>query len=371
MRANILIIPDKFKGTLSAEKAARAIARGWARGRPNDQLTLLPMSDGGDGFGKIIGELLSGRIQRVRTVDAAHRPIAANWWWASRSRSAIIESASVIGLAKLPPGRYHPFELDTFGLGKAILAAAQKGARRCIIGIGGSATNDGGFGMARALGWRFFDQEQNEITRWTNLDRLASIREGKLRLREIVVAVDVQNPLLGSQGATRVYGPQKGMRPRDFDESERALRQLAAVTRHFIGSDWSRRPGAGAAGGLGFGLMNFAGARLTSGFELFAELSRLDSRLRDADLVITGEGAIDRSTIMGKGVGEIAARCRRRGIPCLGLGGTVSPGAAKSRLFTEAHALTELTDKASAMVKPGYWLARLAKRAARKWNPGT
>jgi glycerate kinase len=371
MRAKVLIIPDKFKGTLSAEKAALAIAAGWARQRRDDQLTLLPMSDGGDGFGKIIGGLLSARMQRVETVDAAHRPIVANWWWAQKAKTAIIESAAVIGLAQLPHGHHHPFELDTFGLGKVLQAAARKGARRCIIGIGGSATNDGGFGMARARGWRFFDHQRNEITRWMDLDRLTLIRAGKLRFAEILVAVDVQNPLLGFKGATRVYGPQKGLRPRDFDEAERALRRLAAVTKHFAGLDYSRLPGAGAAGGLGFGLLAFAEARLTSGFELFVELSRLNSRLRDADLVITGEGAIDRSTLMGKGVGEIAERCRRLKIPCLGLGGTVSPDAAKSRLFIEARALTELTTKESALAKPAYWLTRLANRAARDWNPGT
>src|SRR5262249_12856563 len=147
----------KFKGTLSAREAAEEIARGWRQARPNDQLQLLPITDGGDGFGEVLSSLAGASEQRTRTVDAAHRKCAVSWWSEPRTKTAIIESAKVIGLAMLPPAKYHPFELDTFGLGKVIESAATKGARRCFIGIGGSATNDGGFGVARALGWEFFD----------------------------------------------------------------------------------------------------------------------------------------------------------------------------------------------------------------------
>src|SRR5258707_2429057 len=152
---NILIIPDKFKGTLTAEAAAQAIARGWNATRPDDLLDLLPMSDGGDGFGEVLSGLLGAKVQNLRTINAAHRPCAAKWRWQPTTRTAIIESATVIGLANLPPKRFHPFELDTYGLGAVIEAASDKGARRCFVGIGGSATNDGGFGLARSLGWQF------------------------------------------------------------------------------------------------------------------------------------------------------------------------------------------------------------------------
>src|SRR3954463_2679591 len=157
MSLNVLIIPDKFKGTLSAQAAAEAIARGWKQIRPDDDLELLPMSDGGDGFGLLLSHLLNAQKERIKTVDAAHRPCEAKWWWHAPTRTAIIESALVVGLAQLPPGKYHPFELDTRGLGEVLLAANAKGAKRCVVGIGGSATNDGGFGMAAALGWQFFD----------------------------------------------------------------------------------------------------------------------------------------------------------------------------------------------------------------------
>ena len=232
---NILVIPDKFKGTLTANAAAQAIARGWRKMRPEDSLTILPMSDGGDGFGEIMGQSLGAKIQKIKTVDAAHRKCEARWWWEPKTKTAVIESANVIGLAKLPAGKFHPFELDTFGLGAVIRAAAEKGARRCIIGIGGSATNDGGFGMARALGWKFLDRRDEPIEQWTELQQLTRISRPKRRwwIRELIVAVDVQNPLLGPRGATRVYGPQKAFARRRLSPSRKGenLRILARVSR--------------------------------------------------------------------------------------------------------------------------------------------
>src|SRR6266536_891198 len=192
----VLIIPDKFKGTLTAETAAEAIARGWHSARPQDQLDLLPMSDGGDGFGEVISGLLKAKVQTVRTVAAAHRHCSAKWWWEPDAKTAIVESATVIGLAMLPPEQFHPFELDTFGLAAVLRAAAAKGARRCLIGIGGSATNDGGFGLARGLGWRFLDRNGHLIEQWTGLRELGQIRPPRRRrwFAELVVAVDVANP---------------------------------------------------------------------------------------------------------------------------------------------------------------------------------
>lgn len=371
MPLRILIAPDKFKGTLSAPDAAEAIARGWRRARPDDELDLLPLSDGGDGFGETMRRLLGASAQQARTTDAAHRPCVAKWWWEPGRRTAIIESAAVIGLAMLPPGKFHPFELDTFGLGAVLRAAAAKEARRCLVGIGGSATNDGGFGVARAMGWRFFDKAGSEISRWSGLACLAGAREPARRrwFGELVVAVDVRNPLLGARGATRIYGPQKGLRPQDFECAERCLGRLARVLRRQSGRDLSRHPGAGAAGGLGFGLSALLGARLTPGFELFAGLAGLEQRLLDADCVITGEGAIDHSTLMGKGVGELARRCRRLRRPCLALGGTVKATTADLRLFSAVHALTELTSQAAAKQQAGFWLERLSERTARRFAP--
>jgi len=367
---NVLIIPDKFKGTLSAAAAAAAIACGWRRARPTDRIDVLPMTDGGDGFGETFGKLLGARPRPISTADAAHRPCRGRWWLAPDGRTAVVESANVIGLAMLPPGRFHPFELDTFGLGRVILAAAEAGARRCLVGLGGSATNDGGFGLARALGWQFLDERGAPISRWIDLTNLACVVRPKRRrwFKQLQVAVDVSNPLLGARGASRIYGPQKGLRPEDFRPAERALGRLAVVVERELGAEFATIPGAGAAGGLGFGFAAFLGARIVPGFELFARQTQLQRRLCEADLVITGEGALDRSTLMGKGVGEIGRRSNRQGIPCLALGGRVSSQRRLRSLFAEIHALDELTDLADAKARAAFWLERLAAQLSRRWR---
>ena len=365
---NVLIIPDKFKGTLSAHAAAEAITRGWRRARPGDSLRLLPMSDGGDGFGDVVGRLLHAKLQKTKTVDAAHRSCVAHWWWEPKTKTAVIESASVIGLAKLPPGQFHPFELDTFGLGAVIRAAARQGAKRCIIGIGGSATNDGGFGLARALGWKFHDQDGALIEQWTNLHGLAriSLPTRQRWFQELMVAVDVQNPLLGARGATRVYGSQKGLRPEHFASAEKCLKKLSVICKEKLGRSLSRRPGAGAAGGLGFGLMTFLGARAEPGFDLFASVARLNEHLCRANLVITGEGCIDESTFMGKGVGEIGRRCRKMNVPCVALAGKIKSSPAVDQFFAKARSLTKFAGANNAQRRPVQTLERLAERIARQ-----
>jgi len=361
----VLIAPDKFKGTLTARAAANAIAAGWTKARPDDALSLLPISDGGDGFGAVMGELLHAKPQRMKTLDAAHRPITATWWWQPKTKVAIIESANIIGLAMLPKGKFHPFQLDSFGLGKVLLAAQGKGARRIIIGIGGSATNDGGFGLARALGWQFLTKTSQPIERWTELESLARVESGKkFPAGSVSVAVDVQNPLLGARGASRVYGPQKGLREPDFIPAERCLRQLARVLRDHLGGDFAKIPGAGAAGGLGFGLAGFANARLESGFDMFAAHAGLQRQLRAADLMVTGEGRIDGSSEMGKGVGEVARLCQAIQRPCLGLAGAVVATSQTRKLFAQTMALTDLTSVAAATSKPALWLTRAAEKTA-------
>jgi len=346
------------------------------------------MSDGGDGFGQVLSDLLSAQVQPLRTEDAAHRPCRARWWWEPKSKTAIIESAAIVGLAMLPAGEFHPFQLDTFGLGAALRAAAARGATRCLVGIGGSATNDAGFGVARAMGWEFLDASAQPIRSWPELTRLRQLQPpawwtrtpaGKRRgplaapgardparwFRELIVAVDVQNPLLGARGATRVYGPQKGLRSADFVPAERALRQLVKVAERFIGRSLADQPGAGAAGGLGFGLLTFLGARLEPGFDLIARQSNLARRVRAADLVITGEGSLDDQTLMGKGVGQVAACCQQHEVPCIGLAGIVNTRPGSANPFTLTRALTELTSLENAKASPAGWLEKLARDTAK------
>ena len=368
MRLKVLIAPDKFKGTLTAQAAAEAIRRGWQRSRPQDAVRLHPVTDGGDGFGEIVGAWSGAGRQAVRTCDAAGRPATARWWYESKTGTAIIESAAVIGLAMLPSKSFHPFALDTTGLAAVVRAAARRGAARCWMGIGGSATNDGGFGLARALGWEFLDRAGGRIERWTNLPKLACLRPPRRRrwFRKLLVAVDVQNPLLGARGATRIYGPQKGLRRQDLATAEACLKQLARIVRQTFGHDFAAEPGAGAAGGLGFGLRVFLGAQLEPGFDWFARQSALERHLRSADLVLTGEGAMDESTFMGKATGRIAERCRRLKTPCISLAGKVSATAKRQGRFTSVCAITDLTTFEQAKARPAYWLERLAAEAAEK-----
>jgi glycerate kinase len=368
---NVLVVPDKFKGTLTAYAAAELIASGWRNVRPRDHLEILPMSDGGDGFGEVLARLLDVKARTTATIDAAHRPRDAQWWWQSKKSIAIIESAQVIGLALLPPKRFHPFQLDTVGLGLVIQAALSQHPEQILIGIGGSATNDGGFGLARSLGWKFLDGAGRKISAWTKLESLHALVEapGPAKPCEIAVAVDVQNPLLGPSGASRIYGPQKGLRPQDMALAEACLRQLARVTGEKLGlPQAAEEPGSGAAGGLGFGLRCFLKARLQSGFALFAQAAQLEDRIRASDLVITGEGAIDSSTLMGKGVGEVASLCQRHGVPCLGLAGTLElpqRQTGDSTGFARTYGIVpQLTTPEAAQGSPNVWLPRLAAKAA-------
>ena len=326
------------------------------------------MSDGGDGFGEVLGELFKAGTQSVGTINAAHRSIRAPWWWAGRQRLAVIETARVIGLAGLPAKKFHPFQLDTYGLGRMLAAAVQRGARQCVVGVGGSATNDAGFGLGRALGWRFLDQRGNELQQWWELSRLGRvIRPAHGCPMEVTVAVDVANPLLGRRGCSRVYGPQKGILPEELAFAERSLRQLAVVLEEQSGIAHARVPGAGAAGGLGFGLMAFAGAKPRPGFEVFAEAAHLREQIRQADVVITGEGALDRQTYMGKGVGEVLRLCRSANVPCLGLAGVVDPTVAGNGFF-RTHALTDIATLEQAKKRPRYHLERLSAMVASGWT---
>ncbi len=365
MPLRVLIIPDKFKGTLSAAKAAEAIARGWRKARPADHLSLLPMSDGGDGFGEVMGTLLGAKMKHAPTMDAAHRPVRGHWWWLKQKRTAVIDSAAIIGLAMLPEGRFHPFQLDSFGLGRIILAAQKTGATQAILGIGGSATNDGGFGLARSLGWEFYDSGSKRLNEWWELHRLTRVRPPRQALSmNLKVAVDVDNPLLGPHGCSRIYGPQKGLKPADMLLAEICLAQLGKVMRAFLGKDFAKAKGAGAAGGLGFGLLAFAGAKLESGFSVFARHAGLREKIAEADLVITGEGKIDHQTYMGKGVGKIAQCCLANRKKCMAIAGTILAPTESPRLFARTLALTDLTTLSHAQKYPARYISQLAWQLA-------
>jgi glycerate kinase len=364
----VLVVPDKFKGTLTARQAAMAIARGWSSTRPTDALETLPMADGGDGFGEVLGQLLNAQRRTCATVDAASRMRVVEWWFEPTSRVAVIETAQVNGLASLPRGEFHPFQLDTFGVGAVLRDAERAGAAHAYVGVGGSATNDGGFGLARALGFRFRNSNDEELLSWTDLDTLARVETPMqpLEFEALTIAVDVANPLLGHDGATRVYGPQKGLLGSDLLKAEACLARLAQAMRELSGEALADEPSAGAAGGLAFGLRAFGGGTYRSGGEIFATLSQLERRIQGVDLVITGEGALDAQTLMGKGVGLVAEAADRANKPCYCLAGSVSvsPADVPWNGFRAFAIVPDIADFTEATERAEPCLSRLAAHAA-------
>ncbi len=340
----VLIIPDKFKGTLSSLQAAKAIASGWKKARPTDTIRILPLTDGGDGFGDCLRTLLQARQRSCQTINAAHQPCRSPWWISPDHQTVVIESARCIGLAMLPPNKYHPFQLDTQGLAKLLLSATRHKPKTCLVGIGGSATNDGGFGLATGLGWQFLSANRQPITQWPDLIHLRHIIPPPSpplpKTTQIIIATDVQNPLLGRLGATRIYGPQKGIRPQDIQPANQALQQLSRILSKYSGQNFAPNPGAGAAGGLGFGLLAFANASIQPGTDIYSHYANLPQHLDWADLVITGEGRIDASSLMGKGVGEIARQTQKRNLPCIAIAGSILQPKTLQNHFTAIYPLT-------------------------------
>lgn len=361
----VLVVPDKLKGTLSAMQAADVLCRGWRAARPDDELDVVPMADGGDGFGVVFGALLGASEQHCATSDAAGRPRQVSWWHAARERCAVFETAQVNGWV-LFESQHHPFDLDTYGLGAVLGAMEDAGVQTAYVGLGGSATNDGGFGVAKALGWRFRDVSGDAIERWTQLDRLGSIEPPKAPRFgfDLTLAVDVVNPLLGPLGATFTYGPQKGLGATELVHAEACLERLARVVETQFASSAAREPGAGAAGGLGFGLRVFAAGRLTSGAQLFVTLAELHERVAKADLVLTAEGAFDAQSGLGKGVGVIARLALEAGKPCICIAGSVAIDAPAWPGLRSYAIVPDCAPLARAQGAAAHYVERLARRAA-------
>lgn len=333
MTMKILIAMDKFKGSLTATQAGEAVARG-LHPLPCD---LCPIADGGEGTCEAIITATGGHWQEVQVPDAIGRPAIARYGQCPNG-DAVMEMSAASGLAQVSDQPLTPHLASTFGTGVMIRDAIDKGARRIIIGIGGSATNDGGIGMAQALGYRFLDAQGGEVARLPeHFEQVVKIERSARAVPEILVACDVDNPLLGERGATRVYGPQKGVTDHAFFEAR--LTKLADLIHRDLGTHYRDVPGAGAAGGLGFGLMSFCNAKLVSGFDLVAEVTGLEARMADATLVITGEGRVDSQTLFGKGPAGVADMARRRGLPVIAVAGAVEDSPEVRSRFDEAYAV--------------------------------
>lgn len=363
----IVVAPDKFKGSLSARQAAHAIARGLARGCPEAELVVLPVADGGEGT--VDAAVAAGYEQRhVVVAGPTGEPVEAGF--AVLGDRAVIEMAEASGLRRLPGARPAPLAASTFGTGELIRAALDAGARHVVLGVGGSASTDGGAGMAQALGARLLDAAGEEIppggAGLADLDRIdATGLDPRLAATELVVASDVDNPLVGARGAAAVFGPQKGATPDDVAMLDAALTRYAGIVARDLGTDVAQLPGAGAAGGTGGGAIAFLGARLTSGIELVLEVVGFSSALEGTDLVITGEGSLDEQSLSGKAPVGVARAAARAGVPVVALVGRleVGPEQLKEVGITQAHALLDIApDPAVAQRDADRLLGQLAER---------
>ncbi|TME23103.1 MAG: glycerate kinase [Chloroflexi bacterium] len=368
----IVVAPNAFKGSLSALAAAKAIGDGIRLADPDADLTLVPIADGGDGTVDALVAGADGQHRVLRVRGPLTDPVDADYGVIDGGKTAVIEMAKAAGLALVPQGKRDPRVTTTYGVGELLQHAYEGGARHFIVGIGGSATNDGGAGMAQALGYHLLDTQGHELPPGgLALQNLARIHVGGVHANwndaQVDVACDVTNPLTGPSGASAVYGPQKGATPEMVAELDAALKHFAEIIRRDLGVDVEPLPGAGAAGGLGAGLVAFTGARLRPGAEMVMEALKLDDRIKGADLVITGEGRLDSQTArFGKGPAAVARHARKAGIPVVALAGGIADEAELRLLFDglEATVVQPCTlEDAIAQAEP--LLLRAANRVMR------
>jgi glycerate kinase len=364
----VVIAPNALKGSCSAPAAAAAMTRGVARALPDAELIALPVADGGDGLAEVLQAVLDGEQRAFEVTGPRFAPVDAALVWSPTRRTAVIEMALASGLVLLAEHEHDASATTTLGTGELMRAALDLGAEQIIVGLGGSATNDGGIGMAQALGWRFLDTADAPVEpiggRLADIARIDGAGvDARLRKTRIQAICDVDNPLIGPNGAARVYGPQKGASPAQVAALDAGLAHLGALIQRDLGLDVTALPGAGAAGGIGAGLVAFAGAELRPGAELVLDLLDLDRHLAGAQLVLTAEGRIDHQTVHGKAPAAVAARAKAQGIPCIAIAGGIGDGFAAlhdigiAALFSlcrepmgleqaQAHAETLLADTA-------------------------
>ncbi|PYK68366.1 MAG: glycerate kinase [Verrucomicrobia bacterium] len=350
----ILIAPDKFKGSLSAQEVSDNIALGVRDAISDAAIEIAPMADGGEGTADAICKARGGKWVTCSAHGPLGDPIEASYVWLGES--AVMEMSEAAGMRRLKNGVRDVLRANTFGVGEMLLDAARRGAREIIIGLGGSATNDGGLGLARALGFRFLGENGDELTDVASLVDLAQIeppvgagvspaklsqmQPARLPLQlRIIAAVDVRNPLLGPNGATHTFGPQKGASREQLELLERSLTHLADGVTGDLGCDFRNEPGAGAAGGLGFGLMSFCDAKVQPGFEVVAEAVALEHKIKSADVIITGEGKLDDQTLEGKTPAGVAGLARKLGKRVFAIVGRADANSRARDLFDGVYEL--------------------------------
>jgi glycerate kinase len=363
-RLTVLVAPDSFKGSLTSVEVGRALADGWSRARPGDRIELAPLADGGEGTLEAIAAAGGWEMRSAPVRDPLGRPIEARWLASADGVSAVIEMAQASGLSRLAPAERDPVGATTAGTGELLAAALDSGARDIVMGIGGSATTDGGRGMLEALGARSLGPGRHG----EGLDGL----DERLATTRLRVACDVTNPLLGPHGAAATYGPQKGADEQQVAALDGRLAALADALDAATGRDERGTPGAGAAGGLGYALLSiqdrFESFGLRPGIDLVMEATGFDDKLAAADLVITGEGRIDSQTAFGKTAFGVARRASAAGLPCIAVGGgvTVEGSAVMGEVGAVAVPVSEgpstVEEAMAAGVEP---LVRCGRRLAR------
>ena len=359
-----LVAPDKFKGSLSAQEVSKNIALGIRDVIQNAEIEIAPMADGGEGTAEVICKTRGGKWVTCSVHGPLGDPIEASYVWLGES--AVMEMSEAAGMRRLKNTARDVLRANTFGVGEMLLDAAKRGAREIIIGLGGSATNDGGLGMARALGFRFLGEGESELTDVGSVVKLTRIvppslqssargrgghRRQVMSSSRIIAAVDVKNPLLGQNGATRTFGPQKGATPEQLEILERALTRLANVTAGDLGCDFRNEPGAGAAGGLGFGLMSFCDAKVRPGFEVVAEAVGLEQKIKRADVIITGEGKLDNQTLEGKTPAGVAVLGRKFGKRIFAIVGRAEANSKARDLFDGVYELAGPVPEAKELLR--------------------
>ncbi|MCG2677948.1 glycerate kinase, partial [bacterium] len=327
----IVVAPDSFKGNLTALEVANLIEKGIRRVYPKAKIVKTPMADGGEGTVRSLVDATKGRIIRKEVTGPLGKRVKASYGILGDGKTAIIEMASASGLPLVPKKKRNPLLTTTYGTGELIKAALDRGCRKIIVGIGGSATVDGGAGMAQALGAKLLDKRGREISfgggALGNLEEISvSELDERIKKTKVLVASDVNNPLTGPKGAARVYAPQKGATPSMVKRLEKNLKRYASIIKRDLKKDIKNVPGTGAAGGLGAGLIAFLDARIRLGVDIVIETIGLEKNLKDTDLVITGEGKMDSQTIYGKTPIGVAKLAKKHNIPVVAIVGEVDEG---------------------------------------------
>lgn len=342
----IVVASDSFKGSLSSQEVGEAAVQGILSVMPDAEVVVIPVADGGEGTAETIARILGGSICDCVAEGPLGESVKA--YYAIAGRTAVIEMAVASGLTLIPEHKRNPEHTSSYGTGQLIADALNRGCDNMIICIGGSATNDGGVGMLQALGWSFYDNAGAEVGRGgINAGKVQRIKSSPLKEAlsgiRFTVACDVRNPLTGPRGASRIFGPQKGADEKMVERLEASLCHFADVVAEQTGLDYSGMAGAGAAGGLGFALKSFLGAELVPGAELVLDTIGFNELIKDADLIITGEGRLDRQTLMGKIPYEILRRGMENGIPVIAIGGRIEKEAENLLVqagFSEVYGVT-------------------------------